>query len=125
MLDCDGTAEITGGTLLAAGAMGMNQNFGGSSTQCSILVDLSAGQAAGTQVTLADNAGEVLAEFVPEKAFQTLLISSPDLQVGQVYTITTGTETVTVELMDTSTVRAAALAAAGAGCSNNVLGESI
>ena len=101
MLDCDGTAEITGGTILAAGAMGMNQNFGGSSTQCSMLVDLSTRQTAGTQVTLADSAGEVLAEFVPEKDFQSLLISSPALQTGQPYTITAGTETVTVEQTDT------------------------
>ena len=101
MLDCDYTLEITGGTLIGTGAMGMNQNFGTSSTQCSILTDLTSQQAAGTTVMLADSAGTVIAEYTAEKAYQCVLLSTPDLQVGETYTITAGTETVTVELTST------------------------
>ena len=98
MLDCDGVAEITGGTLLGAGASGMNQNFGGSSTQCSILTDLSVRQSAGTTVTVTDSSGAEVASYTPEKDFQCVIISAPELTVGETYTITAGTETVTVEL---------------------------
>lgn len=101
LLDCDYTAEITGGTLLGAGASGMNQNFGGTSTQCSILTDLSARQTAGTTVTLMDSSGTEIASYTPEKDYQCVLISTPVLTVGETYTITAGTETVTVELTDT------------------------
>lgn len=101
MLDCDYTLEISGGTLMGTGAMGMNQNFGATSAQCSILTDLTTPQEAGATVTLTDSAGAVLAEYTPEKAYQSVLISTPDLQVGQTYTITAGTETVTLELTDT------------------------
>ena len=101
VLDCDYTLEISGGTLMGTGAMGMNQNFGATSTQCSILTDLTAPQEAGATVTLTDSSGAVLAEYTPEKAYQSVLISTPDLQVGQTYTITAGTETVTLELTDT------------------------
>lgn len=101
MLDCDYTAEITGGTLLGAGASGMNQNFGGTSTQCSIMTDLPTRQTAGTTVTLTDSSGAELASYTPEKDYQCVLISMPALTVGETYTITAGTETVTVELTDT------------------------
>lgn len=101
MLDCDGTNAVTGGTLLGAGASGMNQNFGGTSTQCSILTDLSARQTAGTTVTVTDSSGAEIASYTPEKDFQCVLISTPELSVGETYTITAGTETVTVELTDT------------------------
>ena len=101
MLDYDGTGEITGGTLVGTGAMGMNQNFGNTSAQCSILADLPAQQTAGTTVTLTDESGAVIAEYTPEKAYQTVLISTPELETGKTYTLTAGSETVTVELTDT------------------------
>lgn len=101
MLDYDGAGEITGGTILAAGATGMNQNFGTGSTQCAILTDLPSSQTAGTTVTVTDSSGREIAAFTPEKTYQSVLISTPELTVGETYTITAGNETVTVELTDT------------------------
>lgn len=98
MLDCDGVAEITGGTLLGGGASGMNQNFGSSSSQCSILTDLATRQTAGSTVTVTDSSGTEIASYTPEKDFQCVIVSTSELTVGETYTITAGTETVTVEL---------------------------
>lgn len=101
MLDYDFGAEITGGELIAVGAVGMNANFSATSTQCSILLNLTAQQAAGTTVSIADSTGTILAEYVTEKPYQCILISSPKLQVGETYTVTAGTETQTISLTTT------------------------
>ncbi|MFB0919822.1 MAG: carbohydrate-binding domain-containing protein, partial [Oscillospiraceae bacterium] len=85
-IDYAGTAEITGGTVLAAGSSGMAQGFSDSSTQCSILYNLSGSQKAGTKVTLKDESGNVLAEFTPAKQFQSVNISLPTLKSGSTYT---------------------------------------
>lgn len=91
-------ASISGGTVLAAGAAGMAVNFGQSSTQGSILLNLSSTQAAGSTVTLCDESGTVLASFQPEKSYSSVLISTEGLVQGGVYTVTAGTETRTVTL---------------------------
>ena len=39
-LDYNGTATVTGGTLIACGAVGMEEGFGDNSTQYSVLHDL-------------------------------------------------------------------------------------
>ena len=100
-LDCGLLASISGGTVVAVGASGMAENFGGESTQCAILVKLMSAQAAGSTVTLADPTGKVLVTFTAQKAFQSVVISTPDLAVGQTYTLTAGSETQTVQLTDT------------------------
>lgn len=83
-LDYNGTATITGGTVIAAGAAGMAENFGASSTQASVLVSLSGG--AGT-ITVKDSQGNVILSGTVEKNYSTVVISSPDLTVGQTYTV--------------------------------------
>lgn len=95
-LDFDGTAEITGGTFVAVGAAGMAQNFGDSSTQGAILVNISG--EAGTALTLADSAGNVWVSYTPDKSYTCAVISSPEILQGETYTITAGGQSVTVEM---------------------------
>lgn len=97
-LDYNGTAEITGGTLLGAGSSGMAEGFSDSSTQGSILYNLSGMQQAGTKVTLQDESGNVLAEFSPEKQFQSVYISLSSLAQGKTYTLLVGSEEYSIEL---------------------------
>ena len=57
-LDYDGTATITGGTVVAAGMSGMAQNFGSDSTQGTMLINLDTDQSG--EITLKDTDGTVL-----------------------------------------------------------------
>jgi hypothetical protein len=102
-LDYTTTGQITGGTLIACGASGMAQNFDTSSTQCSLMYTLSETMAAGTTVTLSDGDGNVLLEDTMEKSFNSVVISTPELTVGETYTLTCGDTSVDIELTDTIT----------------------
>jgi hypothetical protein len=97
-LDYGSDAAITGGTVIAVGSTGMDVNFGDSSTQGSILVDLSSVQAAGTAVTLKDSSGNVLATYTPDKQFQSVVVSAAGVESGKTYTLTVGSATQTIEM---------------------------
>lgn len=95
-LDYNGTAEISGGIFAAAGASGMAQNFGDSSTQACILVNCSDSQS-GT-IILKDSTGKELVSFASEKQYNSVLISTPEIKEGEMYTIDMGSETQTIEM---------------------------
>jgi hypothetical protein len=97
-LDYNGTAEISGGIVIAVGSTGMAQCFSDTSTQYSILNDFTSGINAGTEVTLTDADGNVLASFTPDKKYQSVVISTPDLSNGKTYTLTCGSQTADVTL---------------------------
>jgi hypothetical protein len=54
-------------------------------------------------VTLADSAGNILVETTASKSFNNVVISTPDLTVGETYTLTCGDQTVEVTMDDTIT----------------------
>lgn len=84
-MDYETQGEISGGTVVAVGAAGMAVNFSRSSAQCAALLSLSG--SGGETVTLKDASGKTLLSFTPEKAYQCILISTPDLKVGETYTL--------------------------------------
>ena len=94
-LDYAGTGSITGGTLIAASSVGMAQNFGNGSTQVSAMVDLS-GQ--GGEITVTDSDGKAILSGTVDKSFGCVVVSSPDMAVGQTYTVTCGGGSATVEI---------------------------
>lgn len=102
-LDYTTTGQITGGTLIACGASGMAQNFDSSSTQCSLLYNLDETIPGGSTVTLTDANGKVLFEAEMAKSFNSVVISTPDMRVGETYTLTCGDTSVEAELTDTIT----------------------
>ena len=102
-LDYTTTGQITGGTLIACGASGMAQNFDNSSTQCSLLYNFDETFAGGTTVSLTDADGNVLFEAEMAKSFNSVVLSTPDMQVGETYTLTCGDSSVEAELTDTIT----------------------
>ena len=67
----------------------MAQNFGTSSTQGSALVSVG-NRNASDKVTLTDENGTVLAEYEPEKAYSTVVISCPAMKQGGTYTVSAG-----------------------------------
>lgn len=97
-LDYNGTADISGGTVIIAGSTGMAQGFSDSSTQYSLLYNLTTAAEAGTEITLKDTTGNIIASYTPEKQYQSIVISTPELKEGSTYTLTCGTQTADIEL---------------------------
>ncbi|ULL19329.1 carbohydrate-binding domain-containing protein [Paenibacillus sp. H1-7] len=89
-LDYDGTFELTGGLLMAAGSSGMAQAPSDTSSQHSILMTYSQSQKAGTVVELKDKDGKTIASLTPDKSFQTVVIGSPELKKDAAYSLYTG-----------------------------------
>lgn len=87
-LDYNGTATITGGTLVAAGMSGMEQNFGSDSTQGSLMMNLTDNQSG--EITLEDADGNTLVSYTPMREYNSVVISCAELSDGSTYTIHTG-----------------------------------
>ncbi|MGN0314476.1 MAG: carbohydrate-binding domain-containing protein [Fusicatenibacter sp.] len=89
-LDYDTTAVISGGTFIGTGASGMAQTFSDSAQG---VIAVSVGQQSeGTEVTLTDGEGKMLLSCTPELSFAVAILSSPDIVLGQTYTITVGSQ---------------------------------
>lgn len=103
-LDYNGTATVTGGTLIACGAVGMEEGFGDNSTQYSVLHDLGSTVSANEKLTITDSDGKEILSFTPTKTWQSVVFTSADLKEGETYTITAGSqsETVTIDGIVTS-----------------------
>lgn len=97
-LDYNGTADISGGNVFVAGSSGMAQGFSDTSTQYSILYNLTSVSTAGTEVTLKDSSGKVVASFTPAKDYQSIVISLPELTKNVTYTLTSGEQTADITL---------------------------
>lgn len=94
-LDYDQVCEISGGTLAIAGSSGMAQAPSDSSKQNSILVYFTESQTAGTPTSLVDASGKTILAYAPEKAYQSIVFSSPSLKQGETYTLIAGGKTLT------------------------------
>lgn len=90
-----GAGVIAGGTLIALGASSMAENFGSTSTQCAFLVTMNS-FGAGETITITDSQGTVLYTGVTVKSANSVVFSSPDLTVGETYTVTIGSISATV-----------------------------
>lgn len=98
-LDYDTTFEITGGTLVVAGSSGMAQAPSTATNQACISLTFSQTQAAGTVVTVTNAEGTEIISYAPSKQFSNIIISTPDMVVGEEYTVAyQGTEIGTVTL---------------------------
>jgi hypothetical protein len=89
-LDYLGTFEITGGFLVAVGSSGMAEAPGASSTQYSVMLNLSSSLSAGTMVHIGTEDGEEILTFVPTRAYQSVVLSSPELKNGSTYVAYSG-----------------------------------
>lgn len=90
-IDYDFTFNQTGGILAAAGSSGMAQAPSATSSQYSVLVNLSAAQQAQTLFHIETQSGgaEILT-FAPEKQYQSVVFSLPALSYGTAYRVYTG-----------------------------------
>ena len=93
-----GVCEISGGTVIAAGGSAMAEGFDSSSEQNFIMYTTPTA-AAGTVVTLKNGAGDMLVSETIPCAFSSIVISTPELRLGEICTISVGgsSEEVTVD----------------------------
>jgi hypothetical protein len=89
-LDYTSAFNVTGGFLVAVGSSGMAQAPSASSTQYSVMHTFPSPQAAGTIVHLETEDGEGILTFVPTKAYQSVVLSSPKLNNGLTYVVYSG-----------------------------------
>ncbi len=97
VLDTDGDAIITGGTLISTGASTMQtQGFDSSSAQGFVLKEVG-NQPAGSDITLKDESGNTVVSYKSEYDLVLVIISHPDIKSGEKYTLTVGSYSDTVK----------------------------
>lgn len=84
-----GVCTISGGTVTAAGSSAMAEGIDSSSEQCFIMYNTSTASA-GTEVILKNAAGNVLLSEVIPCSFSSIIISTPELQMGETCTLSVG-----------------------------------
>ncbi len=87
-LDYDTSGVITGGTFIGTGASGMAQTF--SDSEQGVIAVSVGNQSAGTKITLTDEKGNVLVSYEPERSYQVVILSTPEMKPGEKYTISVG-----------------------------------
>jgi len=99
ILDFDSVGEISGGTFIGTGALGMPQNFSSSTTQGVMMVPVSGN--AGAQIKLSDSNGNVILTHDADRAFSNVIISHSSIKKGETYTLSVGSSSTTVKMTDT------------------------
>lgn len=95
-LDFESVGSITGGTFLGTGANSITiQNFS-YAEQGSIVVVLPSIQSG--SVTLTDSSGKEIVNFIPAKDYEAVIISTPDILLGETYTLKCGTYSEVIEM---------------------------
>jgi hypothetical protein len=89
-LDYLGTFNIDGGYLVAVGSSGMAQTPSTTSTQYSVMYNFASPQAAGTTVHIESESGQDVLTFVSTKEYESVLLSSPELENGSTYVVYSG-----------------------------------
>ena len=85
-----GICEITGGTIIACGGNGMVEAISDTSTQCSIMYNLSTAVDAGSTVTLKDADNKEIISYNVPCSFSSLVVSTPKMEQNTSYTLTMG-----------------------------------
>lgn len=110
-----GIIEISGGTVIACGSSSMAESVDSSSTQCCVMYNTSESMEAGTALSVQTLDGEeILSREVP-CSFSCAILSSPQMSLGETYTILSGEEETTVTLEQTVTTLGEAGAMMGGG----------
>ena len=85
-LDYDYTFAVDGGTFTAVGSSGMMQTLS-SESQLSFITAVFDEQQGGQTVALKDASGNVVMEYTPSRAYESLIFASADLNEGDAYQV--------------------------------------
>ena len=99
-IDSNGDIYIT---IIACGGSSMAEGFDSGSSQCSILYNLTDSCDAGTAVSLTDADGTVLLTWDVPCSFSSVVISCPEMELGETYQLLTGDTAETVALEEVAT----------------------
>lgn len=89
-LDYNGEGKVTGGVLIAAGSAAMAQNLSDAEGQAAVMVTFDTVQDSGTLINISDENKTAILSYAPSKAYQSVVISAPELIVGSKIAIYTG-----------------------------------
>ncbi len=84
--DYGSEAKVTGGVLIAAGSAGMAQGFSAAENQGAIFSSFSY-RSGGTNIAICDKNGNAIAVFTPKKDYQSVVITAPEIQSGNEYSL--------------------------------------
>lgn len=106
-IDYDGVFEISGGTLLAVGSRKMAMAPSNTSKQNSLLLNLEEVIEEETLLCLLEGEDRIpVMAYLPSKSYQSIVYSSPLLEEGKSYTLSTGGNTTPKEAMNIYTPKA-------------------
>lgn len=94
ILDYDNSGTISGGTFIGIGAISMAQTFSGGTQG---VMALQASGNSGTEIRLEDAKGNEIVSYTPDTSFQCIIISTPDMESGESYTVYVGSQSGTFE----------------------------
>lgn len=97
VLDYDVSGTITGGVFVGTGAYMMAQTF--TDSEQGVLAVRVGSVSAGTKIELYDKKGNLVISATPELAYQLIILSTPDMESGEEYTIYVGDLSGTFEAM--------------------------
>lgn len=113
-LDFETSFNITGGTLMAFGSSGMLE-LPSSASNGNCIVAVFSSQTANTEVKLSDSSGNTVMSYTPVKSYSSAVFYSADIKSGQSYTVTAGSQTVTLTASDGVTSNSSGMGAGGMG----------
>lgn len=91
IIDYDRTFNITGGVFLATGNMEMLQKPDSGSTQNIININIKS-QGANTIFNIKSESGEDILTYSPNKSYQSIIVSTPNIKLNESYDINIGGE---------------------------------
>lgn len=112
-----GVLAINGGDVTAIGMSQMMETVDASSTQVSVAFVFSNTVEAGTEVTVSDSSGNVIATYTTTKSSNCVILSSEEMEEGETYTFTYGetTETITADSVNATNYSGQSMGTSGMG----------
>lgn len=98
-IDYDNECIITGGTFIASGSLGMAQIPSKTSAQPIINLSIS-NQDANSIINVSDENGNSLITFAPTKKYQSVIISSPNIESNKTYFAYTGGTSTDINIVE-------------------------
>ena len=90
-IDYEYSSEITGGTIIAVGSVGMAMNLE-NATQGTALLTMDSVHDSGESIQLQDQSGNILLEYRTTCKFRSVVVSCPLMKQGETYTLVVGSE---------------------------------
>lgn len=117
IFDADGQISINeGAEIIAVCSNGEEKSL--SIPQNAVYVYCNKNHTAGEKVTVTDDSGNVICEYEPACEFKTVLVTSPQIEIGKTYNVSAGDESFEVNVLNQTTTVGTKSSAGGFGHGN-------